>query len=364
MPIKGVSDIRRPPRVGKIRLGVKAVSQKTGKEYPTAVDYFVVDPEDGITSKGAADSFLKVYGEKPRELDIMFPCDDPPIFFPQWLKRYGSGSGLLCKGDGEKAQMVDKETGELVEIECNPQECEHYNSNPPSCRRDATLQFLLPKVSGLGVWMIDTTSFYSIVNINSAVHFIQSITGGRIGMLPLTLRLRPQQVAPGGKIKNVHVLDLGHDHVTLQGILMASTKSPAAMLLPHLDESQAPDDIYARSVREGPKPADRGPVTTPAGSSAQPAQAIEPEVEEQGEADETDQAIEALFKQLAFTPAKQKALVAGYPTRADLLAALQQQAAAKSEAPAGRAAPSKKAAPVTTKAQTPPPPASAPRSYF
>lgn len=371
MPIKHISDIRRPPRVGKIRLGVKAISPKSGNEYPKAVDFLVVDPEDGITSKSAAESFRQVYGDKPREISILFPCDDPAVFFPQFLKRYGSGSGLLCKGDGEKAQMVDKETGELVEIDCNPAECEFHNSEPPSCRRDATLQFLLPEVSGLGVWVIDSSSFYSIVNLNSAVDFIKSITGGRIAMIPLTLRLRPQEVAPGGRKKTVYVLDLGHDKVTLRGILQASTQTPAAMLLPHLDESEAPDDLYARSVREGPKPtgqaepkpAGRGPIAAPASSSPQPAQAAEPEVEEQGEADETDQAIEALFKQLGFTPAKQKALVAGYPARADLLAALQQQAAAKSEpTPAGKRA--SKPKPASAPPTPPPPPKTAPRSYF
>lgn len=252
MPIKGVSEILRMPRVGKIRLGVKDISERTGREYPKAVDFFVVtDDDDGVTSPAAAAAFRKVYGDKPRELDVMFPTNEPEQFFPQYLKRYGSGSGLLCKGDGEQAQQVDKETGELIEIVCNPDDCPAYNADPPQCRRVGTLQFLLPHVQGLGIWQIDTTSFYSIVNLNSALRFIGHLTGGRVAMIPLKLRIRPQEVAPGGRKKVVYVMDLACERLRLQDVLTAAQQPAAAALLPPLDESKAPDDLYARSVREG-----------------------------------------------------------------------------------------------------------------
>jgi len=60
MPIKGLSEQLRLPRRGKIRLGEKKKSEKTGKTYPISLDYFVVP-----------DEVKKVYGEKPRKLDIM-----------------------------------------------------------------------------------------------------------------------------------------------------------------------------------------------------------------------------------------------------------------------------------------------------
>lgn len=254
MPIKGVSDILRMPRLGKIRLGVKEVSQRTQREYPKAVDYFVVDPEDGITSPASAAAFARVYGDKPRELDVLFPTNAIEEFFPQWLKRYGSGSGLLCKGDGEHAQAVDKDSGELIDVICNPEECPAYKADPPQCRRVGTLQFLLPRVPGLGVWQIDTTSFYSIVNLNSALRFVAHLTGGRIAMIPLKLRLKPQEVAPGGKKKIVHVLDLACEQVRLQDVLAAAQQPALTAQMPTLDESSPPEDLYARSVR-GPQDA-------------------------------------------------------------------------------------------------------------
>ena len=42
MAIKGVSEVRRLPRCGKIRLGIKKKT-KEGVEYPAEVDYFILD---------------------------------------------------------------------------------------------------------------------------------------------------------------------------------------------------------------------------------------------------------------------------------------------------------------------------------
>ena len=110
--IHGLSEIRRMPRIGKVRLGVKKKA-KSGKFYPQAVDYFVVQA-DRSTSEEAASAFHEVYGDQPRALDIMFPTDDPREFFPQSYRRYGSGSGLICRGDGRIATQLNPGTGELI----------------------------------------------------------------------------------------------------------------------------------------------------------------------------------------------------------------------------------------------------------
>jgi len=69
-PIKGISDIRRLPRLGKVRLGIK-VEPPDKNPYPRATDYFVVPDE------------IKEYvGEKPKQLQIMFPVEDPEVFAP------------------------------------------------------------------------------------------------------------------------------------------------------------------------------------------------------------------------------------------------------------------------------------------
>lgn len=252
MPIKNVSDIRRLPRLGKIRLGEKEVSKRTGAEYPKALDYFNCPPE-----------VQAVYGEKPRVLDIMFPVGDQNVFFPQWYKRYNQTTGLVCKGDGETATM--SQNGEMIEIECLPDECEAYAKK--HCRRLANLQFLLPKVPGIGIWQIDTTSFYSIININSALAMIGAVAD-RIHMIPLQLVLKPQEVAPDGKKKTVYVLDLVAP-VTLSKLLADTQKTPQQLLMPALDENDRPDDLYPDAVLNKP---DEKPFTldTPPAPVAKP----------------------------------------------------------------------------------------------
>ncbi|GAJ02958.1 unnamed protein product, partial [marine sediment metagenome] len=81
---------------------------------------------------------------------------------------------------------------------CDPDTCEQYLEK--QCRRVMNLLFLLPDVPGIGVWQLDTTSFYSIVNINSCADLIRRICG-RISFIPLTLSLEPLEVSPPGITK-------------------------------------------------------------------------------------------------------------------------------------------------------------------
>ncbi len=229
MPIKGITDRYRLPRLGKIHLGIKATSAK-GVEYPRAVDYFVC-PE---VVQG-------VYGEQPRELDIMFPVDDDEAVASQYYRAYSASRGLVCKGDGETAdQMVDADildaTGEAVlvnkdtqrvqrdEVPCMGRDCPHYEK--AMCRELMTLQFLLPNVPGLGIWQIDTSSWNSITHVNSALQMLRA-TAGRIHSIPLKLVLIPVEVTADGKKKSVHVLD-----VTLPPITFAELQRQVKALGP------------------------------------------------------------------------------------------------------------------------------------
>lgn len=190
--IKGLSEKRRQPRLGKIHLGVKKKTDK-GKEYPSAVDFFV-----------CPDEVREVYGEKPRDLDVILPTDNPEEFFPQSYKCYKGSVGLWCSGDGETGVRVGDGThGVLMEeVECP---CELLDSK--DCRQVGNLMVILPKVSLGGVYQIDTSSFNSIVNINSGIDFIKDRVGHLVNV-PCTLSVRPQEVSPEGKKKKVFVMTL------------------------------------------------------------------------------------------------------------------------------------------------------------
>jgi hypothetical protein len=246
MPIEGLSEIVKIPRLGKIHLGVKVTSkEKKNVQYPKATDYFVVP-----------DEVKAVYGEKPTELEIMFPVEDPEIFAQQWLRAYSLTQGLVCIGNGVDARrkvdiatgaMADHETKqwEWKEMTCDSQECPEYQTK--RCRRVMNLQFLLPNVPGLGVYQIDTSSFYSIVNINSMIKMIKGILG-RCSMVPLTLALGPIEVSPPGITKKtVYIMHI-KKNIKLAQLAQIAQLPPARVLIPEPETEVPPDDLFPESV--------------------------------------------------------------------------------------------------------------------
>ena len=183
--IKDISDRRRLPRLGKIRLGIKMVSQKTGKEFPRETEYFVCPPE-----------VQKHFGEKPKELPIMFPIEDREIVFPQAYKFYGKSKGLKCIGNGEEALRTN-EKGEFEEIACP---CDFLEKK--KCQRRGHLMVVIPKVSLGGVYQIDVGSYHSIVDINSGIEYVKEQVK-RFSWVPLILKRLPKETFEGDA-RNIH----------------------------------------------------------------------------------------------------------------------------------------------------------------
>ena len=245
MPIDGVSEIVRIPRLGKIRLGIK-VEQPGKHPYPKPTDYFVVPPE-----------IAEVFGDKPKELDIMFPLEDSNQFAQQWLRAYSMTQGLVCVGDGiSSRRKVDTATGAMAsheteewiwkdDLHCDPQDCPEFLKK--RCRRVMNLQVLIPVVPGLGVWQIDTSSFYSIVNINSMISLLKAILG-RCSMIPLTLALGPIEVSPlGQKKKTVYIMHI-KKNIKLSDLAKVALLPPAQALIPPPEVEEAPADLYPEEV--------------------------------------------------------------------------------------------------------------------
>lgn len=252
MPIKGLSETRRLPRLGKIHLGIKKTKVVNGRdvEYPSAVDYFVF-PEDNSLH----DELTKVFGEKPKELRILIPLDDEERWASQYYRCYSRTRGLICKGDGETAlRMVDMQTGALAdrdstevvmkEVTCSGRDCPDYEQQ---CREIMNLQFLLPEVPGLGVWQIDTSSINSIRNINSAAELVKRIYG-RVSMIPLLLTIEPQEVQDSeGKKRTVKILNLRTNRTLLE-MMETITKPTPEMLAVGETELPVPDDEVPEMV--------------------------------------------------------------------------------------------------------------------
>jgi len=223
MPIKGLTDKRRLPRVGKIHLGIKAQNDK-GIEYPKATDYFVF-PVD----HSQYDALVAKYGEKPRELRIVFPVDEDEQVASQYYRCYSKSRGLICKGDGITATrmidlahggMADRDSKEVTnkEIPCEGRDCPDYEHK---CKAVMNLQFMLPNIGGLGIWQIDTSSVSAMRNVNASLDMIRAVYG-RISMIPLILELVQIEVTPPkAKKKNVWVMNVRSDASVVEALEQA-----------------------------------------------------------------------------------------------------------------------------------------------
>jgi len=242
-PIKGISEIVRLPLLGKIRLGIKE-EDADGILYPTPTDYFV-----------CPDEVKKVFGERPRELRIMFPTEDREQWASQYLRCYSESGSLICRGDGEIAlARVETPTGEtdsigeavsrLFEMPCTPDRCSYYQQG--YCRQVMNLQFLVPDCPGFGVYKLDTSSYHSMNNINGMLALMESVCQ-RVSIIPLSLQLVEQSVQPDGYDKVAYVLKLSC-YLSLVDAQKYSQIPQGKALLPPPD-SEAPDDLFPKQVR-------------------------------------------------------------------------------------------------------------------
>lgn len=254
MAIKGLSEIKRLPRLGKIRLGIK-VPTGNGKERPKEVDYFILDPAtpNEEERQRMIQEFHKLYGEKPKRFDFMLPTGNPDIDFPQFYKRYGSSASLKCKGDGETAICSDpKFTEELEVIEdkpnpkvkCAGKECPYYKAK--ECSEVGTLNVLIPQLPGVGVWQINTGSYHSIVNLNSCMGYVKAVCG-RCHMIPLTLERHKHETvfkdSKGNQAKSNHyILHITGDF-RLADIQKVANIAPEKVLLDLPDVDPEKEDL-------------------------------------------------------------------------------------------------------------------------
>lgn len=165
--IPAIEDVFRIPRAGKIKLGEKVEYEiKKGPnagqmgERPKELDYFKCPPE-----------VQAVFKEKPKELKIELPSNEVSEIMPYAFKRYKSGAGLICKGDGTTAGSINKENG-IDEIDCPGVECQHYKKG--DCKLSACLFVILPHVDTFRAYQVDTNSWNSIVNIINCLRRVQA----------------------------------------------------------------------------------------------------------------------------------------------------------------------------------------------
>jgi hypothetical protein len=249
-----VDDIQaRAPRVGKLKIGELKEVEKNGKTvtYPSKLDYIVAKDAAGNIVR----SFHDVYGEKPTAFMAVFPSNDPSEFYWEAYRRYGSGTGLACHGDGRCA--IVEATGETIECPCPYAEptVKGDKEYPPACKVVASVSLWLYEVPELGVFQIDTGSFRSVSNLKWFIRTgLPSLSGGQLAGIPIRVYVEPFQtmhdghaatayqwkfgLAPGMKPADVRVAAME----AVEGFCLPTGVGPAL-----LDEAK-PEDLYANEV--------------------------------------------------------------------------------------------------------------------
>lgn len=278
MPVRDLSDRVRTNRLGIIRLGEKEPNASGSGEHPVARPYFVIPDE--LKSK---------YGEQPTELKIVFLDDDEELISNQYYRLYNVSHGLVCKGDGYKADAL-LDADELVsrggdvtapmnrdvwahgrtrgrqatqnvvrrEIEClgagydGKPACPMYGAE--GCGVKLFLQAAVVGAPGLGTYQINTGSVVSIQAINGAIALVKRLTGGRVAGIPFLMKRVKTEVAPPPdmKKKTVWTVALEVDPALDAGrLLTQASKAPIHALLPPIDELGVYEPFNDEDVMEG-----------------------------------------------------------------------------------------------------------------
>ncbi|MBI5643312.1 MAG: hypothetical protein HY954_07540 [Deltaproteobacteria bacterium] len=172
--------IIRLPRLGKLRLGVKKVSAKSGKEYPTETDFFVCPPE-----------VQAVFGAEPKTLRVMIPVEDEEMFLRQYYAVYGGNQRIKCQGDGEQAERRD-DNGQVEQLPCpSPEKCAFGQKFKCSARTDIML--VLPDVNCGGTYQISTGSVNSDIDIRSGLEMARHLFG-RVSWVPMQIAREEKKI--------------------------------------------------------------------------------------------------------------------------------------------------------------------------
>jgi hypothetical protein len=170
------------------------------KLVPANVDYFSIRPRDCLNPVHEKE-IHRLYADpdgKLRRLPVMFPVNEWWKIIDHSLRCFGQ-SGIRFKSKFKEVYVnnhVDavrvcqypmEEAGKVFggrkwgERPCDPDTCREYQSG--ECKFGGTLSFYIPGISGIGVWVLPTTSWYSLVNIKSTLEFVAGITKGQLARL-------------------------------------------------------------------------------------------------------------------------------------------------------------------------------------
>lgn len=184
-----------PVKEGSITSGIKAISERTKKEYPKAIDYFNVDDFPEI---------INAYGKMPKKLVVFFPTNKPEDFLDINYVLYGSNNQLIRKCDGKQCfHRIDEEientqykAGSYTGCICKDLDLqkEHKKRCKPFFWMKAFIgDIKLGRVDQPMCYLFKSGSKNSAENIISELNKVSNLTNGNIVGIPFGLSVEMVQ---------------------------------------------------------------------------------------------------------------------------------------------------------------------------
>lgn len=200
---------RRLREIGRIRIGEK-VETSSGKSRPAKIDTFRLTSRDQRVIEAASDVWggdVTMWDDAPdgpqwqvylatKEIPVVVPPGD--MSFSQAYEQWTAG-GCKVRCDGRWDHQGD------TACHCDP--------TARACDIHSRLSLILPDVPGLGMWRLDTQSYYAAVELGGVVDLCAAQSAQGV-MLPARLRLEQRSVkrVANGKTQTrkfaIPVLDL------------------------------------------------------------------------------------------------------------------------------------------------------------
>ena len=216
---------RRGQQIGRIRLG-QMVAASNGKMRPAKLDHFRFT----TASRVAADAIAELYGGEVRdwqrgqfevitkksEIGVTVPPRDQVI--SQWYEMWNKG-GAVRRCDSQHEQISNGPC--LCPHAQNPDDEDEVarcalersalasQKTPAACKIVTRISVMIPDLPGLGVFRLDTGSYYAAVEIGDAAAIMQ-LARDQGTFLPAMLRIEHRSRVANGQTKKypVPVLEL------------------------------------------------------------------------------------------------------------------------------------------------------------
>jgi hypothetical protein len=278
MTIKGLTDRGSAfPEIGQIRKGAAKDpnANRPGKD----LSYFRVEV-DANDPRGA--QFVSIYGTQPADIRVIFPFNEMERNWEAWYEAYTAGR-MVARSDGEYfTYLVNVKTGEhevINGLNAKGERVPHreivgsYKTQKGGdevikMKPVGRLKVVIPDLHSLAYMTVHTTSIYDIINISSQLEAVQSMNGGRIAGVPLTLRRRKKMIStpdPSDKTKRArrekYLISIEADPEWVKAMLMhvkhLALPGNGLNLLPETTETEEPvKELPAGSENEDEDEAD------------------------------------------------------------------------------------------------------------